>query len=63
MSSRVIKVMLVDDHILMREGIKKLLEFDNTIEVIEQASDGIECLEKMKGAEQSCKGFDFDSAQ
>lgn len=39
--------MLADDHILMREGIKKLLEFDGSIEVIEQASDGVECLEKL----------------
>lgn len=42
-----IKVMLVDDHILIREGIKQLLEFDGTIEVIEQASDGFECLDKL----------------
>ena len=44
MGSKVIKVMIVDDHIMMREGIKKLLEFDKSIEVIEQASDGLECL-------------------
>ena len=43
-----IKVMLVDDHALIREGIKQLLEFDGSIEVIEQASDGLECLEKLK---------------
>ena len=43
-----IKVMLVDDHILMREGIKKLLEMDGSIEVIEQASDGFECLDKLQ---------------
>ena len=43
-----IKVMLVDDHALIREGIKQLLEFDGSIEVIEQASDGIECLERLK---------------
>lgn len=43
-----IKVMLVDDHVLIREGIKQLLEFDGSIEVIEQASDGYECLEKLK---------------
>ena len=43
-----IKVMLVDDHALIREGIKQLLEFDDSIEVIEQASDGYECLEKLK---------------
>lgn len=39
------KVMLVDDHALIREGIKQLLEFDGSIDVIEQASDGAECLE------------------
>ncbi len=43
-----IKVMLADDHVLMREGIKHLLEFDGSIEVIEEANDGIECLEKLK---------------
>lgn len=39
--------MLADDHILMREGIRQLLEFDGSIEVIEEASDGVECLEKL----------------
>lgn len=43
-----IKVMLVDDHALVREGIKHLLEFDGSIEVIEEASDGVECLKKLK---------------
>ena len=43
-----IKVMIADDHILMREGIKQLLEFDGEIEVIAEASDGEECLEKLK---------------
>lgn len=43
-----IRVMLADDHILMREGIKQLLEFDGSIEVIEEASDGEECLKKLK---------------
>lgn len=42
------KVMLVDDHALIREGIKQLLEFDGSIDVIEQASDGSECLEKLQ---------------
>lgn len=43
-----IKVMLADDHVLMREGIRQLLEFDGMIEVIEEANDGIECLEKLE---------------
>lgn len=43
-----IKVMLADDHILMREGIRQLLEFDGDIEVIDEANDGEECLEKIE---------------
>ncbi len=42
-----IKVMLADDHVLMREGIRQLLEFDGSIEVIAEANDGEECLEKI----------------
>ncbi len=42
-----IRVMLVDDHALMREGIKQLLEFDGSIDVIEEARDGEECLQKL----------------
>lgn len=42
-----IKVMLADDHVLMREGIRQLLEFDGSIEVIGEANDGIECLKKL----------------
>ena len=43
-----IKVMLADDHVLMREGIRQLLEFDGSIEVIGEASDGEECLQKLE---------------
>ena len=43
-----IKVMIADDHVLMREGIKQLLEFDGSIEVIAQAGDGVECLDLLK---------------
>lgn len=46
-----IKIMLADDHLLMREGIRKLLEFDGTIKVVEEASDGEECIEKIKLSE------------
>ena len=45
-----INVMLADDHVLIREGIKQLLEFDGSMKVIAEASDGIECLEKLKNA-------------
>ena len=42
-----IKVMIADDHILMREGIKQLLEFAGSIEVVGEVSDGEECLAKL----------------
>lgn len=40
-----IKVMIADDHSLIREGIKQLLEFDGSIEVVAQAADGNETIE------------------
>ena len=40
-----IEVMLVDDHKMVREGMKQLLEFDNEIKVIAEASGGTQCLE------------------
>lgn len=43
-----INVMLADDHVLIREGIKQLLEFDGSMKVIAEAGDGIECLERLK---------------
>lgn len=42
-----INVMLVDDHSMIREGLKQLLEFDGTIKVVGEASNGVECLEKI----------------
>ena len=37
-----IKVMIADDHVLMREGVKQLLEYDGSIKVISEAADGVE---------------------
>lgn len=42
-----INVMIADDHSLIREGLRQLLEFDGSIEIIAEASNGIECLEKL----------------
>lgn len=46
-----IRVILADDHVMLREGIKQLLEFDQTIQVVAEANDGVECLEKMNSVE------------
>lgn len=42
-----IKVMLADDHVLCREGIKQLLELDGSIEVISEVSNGEDCLNQL----------------
>ena len=39
-----IKIIIADDHKLIRQGIIQLLEFDEDIEIVGQAKDGIECL-------------------
>lgn len=43
-----IKVVITDDHIMIREGLKKLLELDGDFEVIGEASDGYECLKVLQ---------------
>ncbi|PQV47401.1 LuxR family two component transcriptional regulator [Jejuia pallidilutea] len=40
-----INVVLADDHVLVRDGIKALLEDQSGIEVIDEASNGVEALE------------------
>ena len=40
-----IRVLLCDDHALVREGTKRLLEGEPDIEVVGEASDGFEAIE------------------
>lgn len=42
-----IKVLLADDHKIMRQGLKSLLEKAEDIEVVEEAADGKEALQKV----------------
>mgnify|MGYP001447471546 CR=1 FL=1 len=41
-----IKVLIADDHVLVREGIAAFLKTCDDIEVVAEASDGIEAIEK-----------------
>ena len=47
-SESVVKVMLVDDHILVLEGIRARLEQEKGIDVVGQATDGLEALKRVK---------------
>ena len=40
-----IRVLIADDHAMIREGLKQLLELDGTVEIVGEASDGYECLD------------------
>lgn len=35
-----VRVLIADDHVLVREGLRKLLELDDNIEVIDEVGDG-----------------------
>lgn len=43
-----IKIVIADDHLMLREGLKQLLEMDGDIVVAEEAGNGEECLQAMK---------------
>lgn len=43
-----IRVMIADDHSLIREGLRQLLEFDGSIKVVGEAANGVECLENLE---------------
>jgi DNA-binding NarL/FixJ family response regulator len=41
-----VKVLLVDDHALVRRGFRRMLEDEPTIQVVGEASDGMEAVER-----------------
>jgi DNA-binding NarL/FixJ family response regulator len=43
-----IQILIVDDHQLVREGIRRILEEEQDFRVVAEASDGLEALEKAK---------------
>ena len=40
--------MIADDHKMVRQGLKQLLEMEGDIEVIQEAEDGCDCIDKLK---------------
>lgn len=43
-----IRILIADDHLMVREGLKQILELDGDIEVVAQADDGIQCLQQFE---------------
>lgn len=43
-----IKILVVDDHALMRDGIRAILKLNNDMEVVGEAADGREAIDKVE---------------
>lgn len=46
-----IKIMIVDDHALIREGLNRILSFEEDIKIVGEAKNGEEALKKIKDTE------------
>jgi len=47
----VIRIVIADDHTIVREGLKQLLSRDEALEVIAEARDGFEAMERVRQLE------------
>lgn len=43
-----VNIMITDDHSMIREGLRQLLELEGEFKVVAEACDGIDCLEKLE---------------
>ena len=43
-----VRLVIADDHPIVRDGLKKLLQLEDDFEVVGEASDGREVLEKVR---------------
>ena len=43
-----IRILIADDHTIMREGLKRILEGETEIEVVAEAVDGLDALQKVR---------------
>ncbi len=57
-----ITVLLADDHDVVRKGMKMLLEDEESVLVIGEASDGLDAIEKVKALSPNVVYFRFNHA-
>ena len=43
-----IRVLMADDHAVMRAGLRALLSAERDIEVVGESEDGLDCMKKVK---------------
>ena len=42
-------IILAEDHVLVRQGLRRIIEEDPNLQVIHEAGDGVELLEQLEG--------------
>ena len=55
-----VKIIIADDHSMVREGLKQVLELDGDVEVIGEAKDGKKCLELLSKINAQVLLLDID---
>jgi DNA-binding NarL/FixJ family response regulator len=58
-----ISVVLADDHVLVRKGLKKILEMEEDIEVVGEASDGPSAVQEIKAKKPRVVLLDINMPQ
>lgn len=53
-AARTYGIILTDDHPILREGLKRLISDESSFEVVDEASNGRELLDKLDGEHLSC---------
>jgi len=46
-AKQVIRILVADDHAIFRDGLRKLLEAADEIQIIGEASNGVECVKML----------------
>ena len=55
-----IRVLIADDHKMVREGLRRILEFDGEIQVIDEADNGEECIKKIRSSKHDIVLLDIN---
>lgn len=55
LSGQPIRVLIADDHSLMRDGLRSMLGPERGIEVVAEAADGAECLANSARFDPMCR--------
>lgn len=55
-----IRVLIADDHKMVREGLRRILEFDGEIQVIDEADNGEECIKKIRSSKPNIVLLDIN---